>query len=265
MPDLPACVEVPTPYGGLLLPAEDRIIMPTLRRTGQWAPQEGMVLQSVLRPGGVFVDVGAHVGYMSMLASHLVGSEGRVVAFEPNPNTFPLLQANAARVCPSDVVCVQAAAWSYAGRAKMSLGVVDGGNTGDNRAYQHPDATDDTLVDIQRTTLDEALLADARTLQGRTVSLIKMDVQGTEAHAVRGASRLLGEHRPMIITEFWPQGTFEAGEDPRHVLSMYRSFGYEIRVLGAHAPIETLTDEKILQLASRTADQDLELLLIPGA
>jgi FkbM family methyltransferase len=258
MSDLPDhSLEVPTAFGLMVMPDDDNIIVPTIRRTGLWAPQETLVLGGMIRPGDTFVDLGAHAGYMTVAGAHLTGPQGRVISFEPNPRTFPLLEANAQRLCHGQVRCVQAAAWSFAGPAQMSLGVVDGGNTGDNRAYVHPGSSPETLVDIQRVTLDEALADEAR------VDVIKMDVQGTEAQAVRGAVETLSRHRPLVLTEFWPQGTSEAGEDPRLVLEMYRSFGYEIRVLGVVAPRGALTNEQILALAAQSTDRDLELLLLP--
>ena len=64
--------------------------------TGRYEPQETQLLRDLLEPGNVFVDVGANWGYYTLAAAHMVGPEGRVVAFEPEPRLFALLTANIA-------------------------------------------------------------------------------------------------------------------------------------------------------------------------
>lgn len=248
---------VNTAFGPLAIPAHDSIILPTLRRTGVWAPQETLVLSGMIRPGDTVLDIGAHVGYMAVAMSHLAGPDGLIVAFEPNPANIELLHSNTQRLAASPVQVVPSACWSVAGDAQMALCVIDGANTGDNRAYAHPAAAPEALVDITRVTLDD--ICD----ELGSVDIIKLDVQGTEAHAMRGAGRMLSEHRPLILTEFWPQGTMEAGEDPAMVLDMYRFYGYEIRIMGRVAARGRLTNDTILDLAYGSPDGDLELLLIP--
>src|SRR5262249_11715247 len=61
---------------------------------GEWEPLATRVLSAVLSPGMVFVDVGAHVGLYSLIAGRIVGTTGKVLAFEPEPTNFRLLQRN---------------------------------------------------------------------------------------------------------------------------------------------------------------------------
>ena len=72
----------------------DKVISERLRREGVWEPYETHLVLNLLEPGGVFVDVGANLGYFSILAAACVGERGRVYAFEPDPDNFALLQAN---------------------------------------------------------------------------------------------------------------------------------------------------------------------------
>jgi len=72
--------------------------------------------------------------------------------------------------------------------------------------------------------LDEVVPAGVR------VAVIKLDTQGTEHHALAGAEALLARDRPVILTEFWPRGLRERGEDPESVLAAYGRLGYELEI-----------------------------------
>ena len=90
----PVRVEI-EPGVSLLLDPEDAIARTILiSRTGNWEPEVWRAISSGLPRGAVFFDVGAHIGYDSLKASEIVGESGRVVAFEPNPNTVAQLKSN---------------------------------------------------------------------------------------------------------------------------------------------------------------------------
>ena len=80
-----------------------------IARDGIWEPQETRFLLDTLRPGDVFVDVGANIGYFSLLASRLVGPAGTVLAFEPEAANYALLEANCRRNGCDNVRCFRAA------------------------------------------------------------------------------------------------------------------------------------------------------------
>jgi hypothetical protein len=106
-------VEAQTTVGPLLLPSADEVITPTLCRYGVWEPGETRFLRALVRPGDVFVDVGAHVGYFSLLAASRVGEEGAVIAVEPEPRNLRLLRANLARNGASRARVIPLAAYSH--------------------------------------------------------------------------------------------------------------------------------------------------------
>ena len=74
----------------------DQTISRRIREDGIWEPYETSLLLSMLQPGDVFVDVGANIGYFSVLAAVVVGEGGAVFAFEPDPDNFRLLRDNVA-------------------------------------------------------------------------------------------------------------------------------------------------------------------------
>ena len=88
-------------------PAQDLHVSRQLAEKGYWELYETQLILARLEPGQVFIDVGANVGYYAVLAAQQVGSEGQVVAFEPAPENFALLEKNCTGL--DQVRCVQAA------------------------------------------------------------------------------------------------------------------------------------------------------------
>lgn len=213
-------VVVETDVGPLLVSEHDRVVHHVLRDTGVWEKEESDALRDMLAPGMTFVDIGAHVGYMSLLAARAVGPTGRGIAFEPAPGNFELLQANLARHRAAGVVAIPAAAWKETGPVTFSL---DEFNTGDHRAYARAGA--ETFA-VQGYAVDDVIPDDF------TVDVVKVDAQGTDHLALQGMARTLARCRPVLLVEYWPPGITELGDDPLAVLAQYRDMGFSITVLG---------------------------------
>ncbi len=153
-----------------------------------------------LEPGMVFVDVGAHFGFFTLLGSDLVTGEGRVVALEPMPRTFRQLNRNASRNNPfRNITPLNAAAYS----ANTTLlfrdyGLVDSAmdsafgqrNTGGERGKVG-------TVQVTARTCDEVVA----TLGLRRVDLVKIDAESSELHVLFGAERLIQKFAPLLIVE----------------------------------------------------------------
>jgi FkbM family methyltransferase len=219
-PPLPSAVRLDTSVGPLLVADHDRVMLPLLRDEGWWEDDECDQLRALLEPGMTFVDIGAHVGFMTLLGSRVVGPAGRVLSVEPAPTNFALLRANILNNGLANVEAMQAAALDRTGTVKLSISPF---NTGDHRAYPVP-STD--TVEVTALALDDVIPADV------VVDVVKVDAQGTDHRAILGMRRTLARSRSVLLVEFWPPGIAEAGEDPLDVLSVYRDLGYQVRVLG---------------------------------
>ena len=240
---------VKTDVGALLVPAHDEVMLSFLRQYGEWEKEESDYLRSVLRPGMTFLDVGAHVGYMSLLAAAAVGPTGRGVAMEPEPGNFRLLTANLANHGVGNVTAVPAAAWGETRLLTMSL---SGDNTGDHRAYALPGR--DT-VDVPAFAVDDLLPDDLR------VDVVKIDAQATDDLAIRGMERMLARSRPALIVEFWPDGIRQRGADPMQVLEYYKALDYEVTVLGSGpAPLAA-----VMEVALSSPTEFCSLVMTPCA
>ncbi len=219
-PALPPSVRVLTDVGVLHVHAHDEVMTPLLRLHGRWESHERQMLEAELSPGAVAVDVGANVGYMTIAAANRVGPGGLVIAVEPHPANVALLEANIAinGVAPR-VRVVAGAAWSQPGTVELAESP---SNTGDHRVETLRDER--ATLQVEAVRLDDVVPGDAR------VAVIKLDTQGTEHHVLAGAQALLARDRPVILTEFWPRGLQDRGEDPVSVLAALGRLGYAVEL-----------------------------------
>lgn len=162
-----------------------RRFVPYLRDHRIWEPDTSALLRGLAAPGMHAVDAGAHLGYHSILLSRRVGPEGRVSAFEPDPDNRRLLQANLLLNDCRNVEVHAAALGDGAGRARLARSP---DNLGDHRLLG-PAGRDGVEVDV--TTLDQALA-------GAVVDLVKIDTQGSEPFVLAGMVRVLDASRARL-------------------------------------------------------------------
>jgi FkbM family methyltransferase len=161
---------------------------------------ERQLLRRILFAGRVVVDAGANIGIYSQFLSRCVGPTGTVHSFEPSPDNFKRLRAATSKL--SNVRLNQLAVSDKTGE---SLLYISEELNVDHRAYPREGETRRTLA-IRSTRLDDYFKP------GERVDLIKMDIQGSELHALRGASRVCADNPDiMLLLEFWPYGLKQAG------------------------------------------------------
>jgi FkbM family methyltransferase len=161
---------------------------------------ERALLRKILFQGAFVVDVGANIGIYSEFLSRCVGPTGMVHSFEPSPDNFRRLSAATRGV--SNVRLTQAVVGERSGECKLYIS--DKLNV-DHRAYKSDE-------DSRRVVPSDMIALDDYFKTGQRVDLIKMDIQGYELHALRGAQRVLQENAGInLLLEFWPAGLEQAG------------------------------------------------------
>ena len=165
---------------------------------GEYEPEVTAIFHQVLQPGMAVIDIGANIGFFSMLAAALVGRTGAVLAVEPNPDNAKLIEASR-RLNGFDHVTTAAVA---AGRA-VSLLVLN--TTHSNGTTSEPGGDIDQLLAARTVPCIpvDSLVASAWPA-GRRAGLIKVDVEGAEYNALLGAAGVIAQHRPHIVSEFSP-------------------------------------------------------------
>ncbi len=205
---------------------------------GSFEPNEFAFLDRVLRPGMIFIDVGANDGYYTLFAARRVGSTGRVVAVEPSSRERVNLKRNIARNRLDNVTVVPAALASACGVADLCLaqGVHAGHNT--LGKFAHDGVQADRLQRVDVATLDK-VAADLR-LEG--IDFIKIDVEGAEASVIDGAHHVLSTMRPIILLEINDKALRAQSTSAEALLSTLRGdFNYNILVFsGTTGAIERL-------------------------
>jgi FkbM family methyltransferase len=183
-------------------------------------PYEARFVARFLRPGDSFFDIGAHVGYFTLIAAREVGSGGAVHAFEPHPANFAALKENTALNAFRHVTLNQAAVSDTSGTAQ--IGVVDptllGRSTGDfTIGGEHGS------VQVECVSLDDY----AGRLDARPIRLLKIDVEGLEPAVLEGARRILSATPPDAILFEYNQAMLEAkGFAPPAVFAHLERAGY---------------------------------------
>jgi FkbM family methyltransferase len=178
---------------------------------------ERQLLKKILFQGAVVVDVGANIGVYSEFLSRCVGPTGLVHSFEPSPDNFRRLTAATRHL--SNVRLIQAVVGERSGECKLY--VSDKLNV-DHRAYK-------TDGDSRRIIPTEMVALDDYFKPGQRVDLIKMDIQGYELHALRGAQRVLHENPQInLLLEFWPAGLKQAGVSWKGLVEMLQGLGMNL-------------------------------------
>ncbi len=179
---------------------------------GGGEPEVQAALQQNLRPGMLFYDIGANIGFFSLLAARLVGKQGHVVSFEADPEIAARLREHVARNEFGWITVEQKAVWS---EARTVFFARTDPATSPDRGLGHivPASTGDTIQ-------VSALSLDDYTSTRPAPDFLKCDVEGAEVEVFRGAQRLLKEKRPGIICEMHSE------ENQRLLLEEFSRFGY---------------------------------------
>ena len=182
-------------------------------------------LQALLRPGDAFLDVGAHIGFHSVLGASLVGPLGRVYAFEADPMIYERLRENVSAFPWASAV--GQAVWKHGGRLSFER-ASDTGESGWGTLTLVRRRGEGQITDVAATSLDDWMAANSvRELRG-----IKIDAEGSECAILKGASRLLDQVRPFLVLEMNNILLKQAGASAEELVGELRRFDYVLFGLG---------------------------------
>jgi FkbM family methyltransferase len=178
----------------MYVPIDDYIIGRHIAQHKAYEPHVTSILRKHLSPGMVFVDVGANLGYFSLLAASLVKQTGKIYAFEPGQNNYNYLLLNT-KLNSFENIDV----YPFAAAEKKSC--FEYLASGSNGAISETDYTIEALKDkiLVRSVVIDEVLSDVE-----QIHVIKTDTEGAEFRVLSGAARVIKRCRPIIFSEFSP-------------------------------------------------------------
>ncbi len=248
----------------LVVHQHDTIISESIRQRRIWAEAETRIFRELITPGMVVIDVGANIGYFSLLASTLVGADGRVHAFEPDPVNCGLLRKNVRMNRASNIKVIEAALSNSDAPVPLFL---NSDNKGDHRIWETSGESRKKIT-VNATTLDR-YLRETKTVP----TFIKIDVQGAEGQVLDGMKEILSKTTPTyLILEFWPEALRKCQTDPQRLIHQIADAGFTIRVvaddllLGKNVIIkETFSStnaQALIDLADAAPYQQIDLICV---
>jgi FkbM family methyltransferase len=175
-------------------------------------------IRKAVRPGMIVLDVGANIGFYTLLFSKLVGKEGHVIAFEPDALNFSHLMANTRKVA-NVTVCQMACAEKS---QILKLYLSDTFNV-DHQTFDSGEGR--TFVETTSVSIDDYLGDSNHT----KVDFIKIDVQGYDFQVIKGATRTIEDAPSLVILgELWPYALHRAGARPDEYLSLLERLGFSL-------------------------------------
>jgi FkbM family methyltransferase len=204
----------------LLVHQGDDLVSREIARQRIWEPYETELLIERLGPGQVFVDVGANIGYYSLIADQLVGESGSIYAFEPEQKNFAVLERNLQNCLCSEVHLHQAGLSDVTREGVLFLSP---DNWGDHRVS----AAQDRSVQAIELMCGDDLLAD------RHIDFLKIDTQGAEYQVVKGLQNTINSNSAWldIIIEYWPWGLAASGSSAEALIELIDCFRMPIQII----------------------------------
>ena len=200
------------------------LIGSSILRSGAWQPEIWDSISPVLSQGGVFLDVGAHIGYFSMKAAVRVGKTGHVVAFEPNPETLTLLRENVAANQAENVIVEPIACTDR--EQMLTLYAAASSNTGaSSLARQNADISAQEPprpYAVRGRPIDDVV----RELNLTRVDAIKIDVEGAEVGVLRGTVNTLRRFHPKVVIEVVARQLASFQTTPEDLIAVLQGAGY---------------------------------------
>lgn len=215
-------VSARTFYGATLTGTTEDFIHRNVYFFGAWEPHLTYWIQHALKPGEIFVDVGANVGYFSLLASRLVGPEGRVIAIEASPRICAMLKANIAADGARNIEVHGCAASDS--RGIVSVFQSDESNIARTTIRPGKDYTQHE-AEIQSLPLED--IVGLETLS--RARMIKIDVEGAEWGVIKGIEDFLRNGAPdnlEVAVEISPDDMRDQGVDPASIFDIFLAGGF---------------------------------------
>jgi FkbM family methyltransferase len=220
---------------------------------GIYEPMGTEIAKKDIKPGDVVIDIGANIGYYTLIFARLVGEEGRVFAFEPEPGNFSLLKKNIEINGYKNVILVKKAVSNETGKTRLYLSKSDNVN---HRIYDSQDGR--SCIEIESIRLDDYFSDNNK------IDFIKMDIQGAEGKALQGMEHILKSNDDIkVMMEFSPVGFEKQNMDPEGTLKLLAGSGFTIyEILEREKKTKQVDTAELLKKYTPARNNSANLLLL---
>ncbi|AEA44702.1 FkbM family methyltransferase [Fluviicola taffensis] len=196
-------------------PSVDTGVELSLFQTGTYEKGTIQLLQKYLNPGNTFLDIGANIGLMSVIASKVVGEKGIVYSVEANPKTVPILQVNSELNACENIVILPIALSDSKGMARLfeNWEVNRGG------ASLISQSNEQQGIEVKMERLDDLFQKET------PLQLVKIDVEGFEPQVLRGGMSWFQKQQPIFIIEVSKKREKEVGPSPAEIMKLVQTIG----------------------------------------
>lgn len=236
----------------------DKGIVPHLLTNGVWERYETDLFYKLIKPGDVVVDIGANIGYYTLIAAKIVGNEGKVYAFEPESDNYELLVKNIEINGYTNITPIKKALSNRKGNLKLFLNKTNLG--GHSISDDNVPIRKGGVIEVETITLDDYF---EKSINENRVDFIKMDTEGAEGLIIEGSKNILKNNNLKILMEFWLYGLKNIGTDPLELLSTLQDYGFKIKLLDeTNRTLKIVENEKIIEICEKQDNGMIEVNLL---
>jgi FkbM family methyltransferase len=203
-----------------------------------WEAYETQLMIKHLKLGNNVLDIGGNIGYYTLIASKLIGEQGKVFTFEPEPQNFRLLKENIKR---NNIANATLYSLGLGNKKESIQFYTCSENRGDHRAFNNDNNRQETVINI---------ISGDEVIKGQKIDFIKIDTQGFELAILEGLRNTINNninnknHLKMIV-EFWPFALEENNTSANVLLNEIEQYDFKIRIIDHinHCLIDTTIDD----------------------
>ncbi len=204
-----------------------------------WERQTVSMFKKVVKEGDIVVDLGANIGYYTLLAARLVGRSGKVYAFEPEPVNYSLLLKNIEINGYDNVIPTQKAISDTTGTVRLFL---DNEDTGAHTIYQPGDKRE--FIEVESVRLDNFF-------KGKEcpINVIKMDIEGAEIAALSGMDKIIKQNRDLkMFAEFYLPAIGRSGSTPEEFAGrLLEDYQFSVLAMDYQRCVEVRTVDELMK------------------
>lgn len=220
---------------------------------GVYGELDTKIIREEIKEGDVVIDVGANIGYYTLIFAQLVGKTGKVFAFEPEPKNFYILKKNIEINNYTNVVVEQKIVSDKCG--KMKLFISDSDIVG-HRIHKMGNL--EKFIELESVTLDDYM---KKLNLVSKVNFIKIDVEGAEPKVLEGSKKILENNNHLkIFTEFNRDVVEKYGEEPKKMIELLYRYNFKIYLPNYRQNKINLTHSNELLMSKEMLDENINLL-----